>query len=68
MKMCRRVLCSLCALMLFCALTSGAKAEATGLFLTSKPKSGHVAPLVPAMFLVLAGMGISFLFDKHDKN
>lgn len=64
--MCRRILCTVCAAMLVFALTSQVKADAAGLFLASRPKAGHVAPLVPAMFLVLAGMGISFLFDKHE--
>lgn len=45
-------------------MLAGVPAQASPLMLTVK--SHRPAPLVSAMFLVLAGMGISMLFDKRE--
>lgn len=66
----------LCAAVLVLVLAGGAYklkpvsapaaplARQTGIY----PERQRPAPLVSAMFLVLAGFGISMLFDKNDKD
>lgn len=55
-----RLLSSTACLMMLTAVPS----QASPVLLVSK--SHRPAPLVSAMFLVLAGMGISMLFDKRE--
>lgn len=69
--MCRRVICLLCACALAVSLTAclpvPAFADSTGAagsVRTHKPY--RPTAMVSAMFLILAGMGVTMLFDKRD--
>lgn len=66
----RRVICFLCAGVLVLSMALGVSVQGyaqsnTGTTRVRKT-SGKPAPLVSAMALVLGGLGISMLFDKHD--
>ena len=76
----KRVLCLICAAVLLLLLFLGVQAAAAPLAAPGQvlPGSGAVRlskgivkhspnPLVSAMFLILAGIGISMLFDKKNK-
>lgn len=76
----KRVICLICAAVLAAAAFFGIRTEAGAwnvLTPVSHPNTGlHLAkgivrhapnPLVSAMFLILAGIGISMLFDKRNK-
>lgn len=76
----KRVLCLICAAVLLLLLFLGVQAAAAPLAAPGHvlPGSGAVHlskgivkyrpnPLVSAMFLILAGIGISMLFDKKNK-
>lgn len=61
----RRKICRLiCAVVM--AAVFAVPIEAWGLSSSGKTSAHHTAPLVPAMLLVVSGMGISMLFDKHE--
>lgn len=70
----KRILCLICAaVLMLTAFGIPAEAHAWELAPTHAAhlSAGSVArsttPLVSAMFLILAGLGISMLFDKRDK-
>lgn len=76
----KRVICLICAAVLAAAAFFGIRTEARAwnvLTPVSHPDTGlHLAkgivrhspnPLVSAMFLILAGIGICMLFDKRNK-
>lgn len=76
----KRVLCLICAavmllLLFFSVRTAAAPFTAPGpilpengvLFLSKGIVKHSPNPLVSAMFLILAGIGISMLFDKKNK-
>lgn len=72
----RRILAFVCAAVLAAAMVGGASAMPLGVERRMLPLAYHAgiyperqrpAPLVSAMFLILAGIGISMLFDKHDR-
>lgn len=71
--MCRRGMSLLLSAVLVLGFMRGVPAQAHALVPAANPsvhiikaKSIKTAPLVPAMFLVLAGVSISMLFDKRD--
>ena len=76
----KRVLCLICAAVMLLRLFMGVQASAApftapgpilpenGVLFLSKGIVKHSPnPLVSAMFLILAGIGISMLFDKKNK-
>lgn len=72
--MCRRVICFCCSCILALSLTVGLPVRSFAETAEMQPVQrahkivGKPAPLASAMVLVLAGMGISMLFDKHNKD
>lgn len=70
----RRVICFLCACVLGAALTFGMAAQSyaesaeTEAVRRAHKLVGKPSPLASAMVLVLAGMGVTMLFDKHNRD
>lgn len=73
----KRLFCLIFAAVLLVSCTFGTKVmasdwaanrtEAEKHLTTVRAKSNHrISPLVSAMFLILAGMGVSLLFDKKE--
>lgn len=66
--MCRKMIVFLCCIALAFSILGRTQvwaAETQG-FRVSHAGSAYQQPLVPAMFLVLAGFGIWLLFDKKE--
>lgn len=73
----KRILCLICAVIILCATALGTEAQgweekppnaqSGTVHLASGSVARSTTPLVSAMFLILAGLGISMLFDKRDK-
>lgn len=72
--MCRRVICFLCVCVLGFSLTFGmstqsfAESAEAGSVRRAHKLVGKPSPLASAMVLVLAGMGVTMLFDKHNRD
>lgn len=69
--MVKRLIAFLCVFALVFALFArvpvSASAEPASVSRASRSKQSHrPAPLVSAMFLILAGMGVSMLFEKKE--